>query len=276
MRKKVLITLAVILVLLFVLVLMLPKILAYMGLHPDSEGQSFNLQGRRALIITTSHDVLGNTGKKTGVYASEMTVPYYEFLDAQMKVDLASTKGGNIPVEPVSIKWPVATVADKRYLKDEDFQNKAENSLKIDDVDFTQYDIIYIAGGWGASYDLGISEILGAKISEANAKNILLGSVCHGALGFLKAKKENGEPLLKDRRVTGVTNKQVKELGIEITPMHPETEIKKAGAKYESKNAFQDVFANYSVIDGNLVTGQNQNAGKEVAQKMMNILRNKH
>jgi putative intracellular protease/amidase len=276
MRKKVLITLAVILVLLFVLVLMLPKILAYMGLHPDSEGQSFNLQGRRALIITTSHDVLGNTGKKTGVYASEMTVPYYEFLDAQMKVDLASTKGGNIPVEPVSIKWPVATVADKRYLKDEDFQNKAENSLKIDDVDFTQYDIIYIAGGWGASYDLGFSEILGAKITEANAKNILLGSVCHGALGFLKAKKENGEPLLKDRRVTGVTNKQVKELGIEITPMHPETEIKKAGAKYESKNAFQDVFANYSVIDGNLVTGQNQNAGKEVAQKMMNILRNKH
>ena len=276
MRKKVLITLAVILVLLFVLVLMLPKILAYMGLHPDSEGQSFNLQGRRALIITTSHDVLGNTGKKTGVYASEMTVPYYEFLDAQMKVDLASTKGGNIPVEPVSIKWPVATGADKRYLKDDDFKNKAKNSLKIDDVDFTQYDIIYIAGGWGASYDLGISEILGAKISEANAKNILLGSVCHGALGFLKAKKENGEPLLKDRRVTGVTNKQVKELGIEITPMHPETEIKKAGAKYESKNAFQDVFANYSVIDGNLVTGQNQNAGKEVAQKMMNILRNKH
>ena len=276
MRKKVLITLAFILVVLFVLALMLPKILAYMGLHPDYKGQSFNLQGRRALIITTSHDVLGNTGKKTGVYASEMTVPYYEFLDAQMKVDLASIKGGNIPVEPVSIKWPVATVADKRYLKDEDFQNKAENSLKIDDVDFTQYDIIYIAGGWGASYDLGFSEILGAKITEANAKNILLGSVCHGALGFLKAKKENGEPLLKDRRVTGVTNKQVKELGIEITPMHPETEIKKAGAKYESKNAFQDVFANYSVIDGNLVTGQNQNAGKEVAQKMMNILQNKH
>jgi putative intracellular protease/amidase len=276
MRKKVLITLAFILVVLFVLALMLPKILAYMGLHPDYKGQSFNLQGRRALIITTSHDVLGNTGKKTGVYASEMTVPYYEFLDAQMKVDLASIKGGNIPVEPVSIKWPVATVADKRYLKDEDFQNKAENSLKIDDVDFTQYDIIYIAGGWGASYDLGFSEILGAKITEANAKNILLGSVCHGALGFLKAKKENGEPLLKDRRVTGVTNKQVKELGIEITPMHPETEIKKAGAKFESKNAFQDVFANYSVIDGNLVTGQNQNAGKEVAQKMMNILQNKH
>jgi len=276
MRRKVLMTLAVILVLLFVSALMLPKILAYMGLHPDYEGQSFNLQGRRALIITTSHDVLGSTGKKTGVYASEMTVPYYEFLDAQMKVDLASIKGGNIPVEPVSVKWPVATGADKRYLKDEDFQSKAKNSLKIGDVDFTQYDIIYIAGGWGASYDLGISKILGAKITEANAKNILLGSVCHGALGFLKAKKGNGEPLLKDRRVTGVTNKQVKELGIEVTPMHPETEIKKAGAKYESKNAFQDVFANYSVIDGNLVTGQNQNAGKEVAQKMLNILQNKH
>jgi putative intracellular protease/amidase len=275
MKKKVLITSGVILILLFVSAFMLPKILTYMGLHPDYEGQAFNLQGRSALIITTSHDVLGNTGKKTGVYASEMTVPYYEFLDAKMKVDVASVKGGDIPLEPLSIKWPVATGADKRYLKDDDFKNKVKNSLKIDDVDFTKYDIIYIAGGWGASYDLGTSEILGVKITEANAKNILLGSVCHGALGFLKAKKENGEPLLKDRRVTGVTNKQVKELGVEITPLHPETEIKKAGAKFEGKSAFQDILANHSVIDGNLVTGQNQNAGKEVAQKMITILQKK-
>ena len=145
MRRKVLIIVGVALVLLFVSALMLPKILPYMGLHPDYEGQVFNLQGRRALITTTSHDVLGSTGKKTGVYASEMTVPYYEFLDAKMKVDLASIKGGDIPVEPVSIKWPVVTGADKRYLKDDDFKNKTKNSLKIDDVDFTKYDIIYIA-----------------------------------------------------------------------------------------------------------------------------------
>jgi putative intracellular protease/amidase len=202
-------------------------------------------------------------------------VPYYEFLDSGMTVDVASIRGGEIPIEPISLKWPVKTPADNRYLKDSKFQDKVKNSRKIDDIDFTQYGAIYIAGGWGASYDLGTSEILGEKITKANAKNIVLGSVCHGALGFLQAKKENGEPLLKNKKVTAVTNKQVKELGIGITPMHPETEMKKAGAVFESETAFQDIFANHVVIDGNLVTGQNQNAGKEVAQKMMRIIQGK-
>jgi putative intracellular protease/amidase len=103
----------------------------------------------------------------------------------------------------------------------------------------------------------------------------VLGSVCHGALGFIQAKKANGEPLLKNKKVTAVTNKQVRELGIEITPLHPETEVKKAGAIFESKTSFQDVFANYVVIDGNMVTGQNQNAGMEVAQQMMKIISGK-
>jgi putative intracellular protease/amidase len=114
--------------------------------------------------------------------------------------------------------------------------------------------------------------VLGRKLSEAYAAGTVLGSVCHGALGFLKATDENGEPLLKGRHATGVTNKQVQELGIEITPQHPETELRKIGAIYESNTAFRDFFANLTVVDGRIVTGQNQNAGSETAQKMMDIL----
>jgi putative intracellular protease/amidase len=224
------------------------------------------------LVITTSHDTLGESGKATGVYASEMTWPYYEFLDANMQVDVASVKGGEIPIEPVSLRWPLAMSADKRYLADPDFQDKVKNSLKIDDVDFTQYDLIYMAGGWGAAYDLGTSEVLGRKLSEAYADGAVLGSVCHGALGFLKATDANGEPLLKGRHATGVSDKQVRELGIEITPQHPETELRKLGAIYESNTAFRDMFANLTVVDGRIVTGQNQNAGSETAQKMMTVL----
>jgi putative intracellular protease/amidase len=273
--KKVFVILGAVFVIVLIALIMLPDILNLLGLHPKYTGEKFSLDGRKVLIICTSHDRLGDAGKKTGVYASEMTVPYYEFLDSGMTVDVASIRGGEIPIEPISLRWPVKTPADKRYLKDPAFQDKVKNSRKIDDVDFTKYDAIYIAGGWGASYDLGTSEILGKKITQANAKNIVLGSVCHGALGFLKAKKENGEPLLKNKKVTAVTNKQVKELGIGITPMHPETEVKKAGSVFESETAFLDIFANHVVIDGNLITGQNQNAGKEVAQKMMRIIHGK-
>jgi putative intracellular protease/amidase len=272
--KIAVIVIAAIVVLAVVIYFGLPDMLTAMGLHPHYEGQKYDLAGRKVLIITTSQGMLGDTGKKTGVYASEMTVPYYKFLDAKMQVDVASIKGGEIPIEPVSLNWPVATAADKRFLSDPDFQKKVRNSLKIDDVDFTKYDLVYMAGGWGAAYDLGTSDVLGQKISKAYAKKIVLGSVCHGALGFLKAEDENGKPLVQGRKMTAVTDKQVKELGIEITPMHPERDLCAAGALFESRTAFRDMFANHVVIDGNIVTGQNQNAGAETAQKMMELLIN--
>jgi len=250
----------------------LPPLLTAMGLHPDYTGQKYDMGGKKVLIITTSHGVLGDTGKKTGVYASEMTVPYYQFSDAGMQVDIASIRGGEIPIEPMSLGWPVATSADKRYVADAGFQAKVKGSQKIDGVDFTSYDLIYLAGGWGAAYDLGTSDALGQKVSQAYADGAILGSVCHGALGFLKARDENGKPLVQGRKMTAVTDKQVKELGIEITPMHPERDLRAAGALFESATAFRDMFANHVVTDGTIVTGQNQNAGAEVAQKMMGLL----
>lgn len=253
----------------------LPHLLNLVGLHPAHIGQTFNLSGKRALIVTTSHDTLGDSGKKTGVYASEMTVPYYEFLNANMVVDIASIEGGRIPVEPVSLKWPLRTPADRRYMADTVFINKTTHAIKIDTLDFSRYDLIYMAGGWGAAYDLGASHVLGRKISEAYAAGKILGAVCHGSLGFLLAVDETGKPLVKGRHLTAVTDKQVRELRITVTPQHPERELRAAGALFESKTAFLDILANHVVIDGRVVTGQNQNAGAEVAQDMMRLLQEK-
>lgn len=227
------------------------------------------MPGKKALIIGTNHDTLGDTGKKTGVALSELSVPYYQFLDAKMEVDLASPKGGNIPMDPQTIRWPIPTPDDRRFLADKTAMNKLENSLNIADLDFRDYDLIFMAGGWGASYDLGYSEVLGEKTTEAYVDGAVVGSVCHGSLGLLNVKDENGNPLLQGRNATGVTDRQIQELGINITPMHPETELRKAGAKYNSNTAFSDFFADITVVDGRVITGQNQNSGAETAQKMM-------
>lgn len=250
----------------------LPRLLNLLGLHPHYRGRKFDLSGKRALVITTSQGTLGDTGKKTGVWASEMTVPYYAFLDAGMQVDVASVKGGPIPIDPWSLRWPIATPADRRFRTDPEFQDKVNRSHKIDDVDFTRYDLVYMAGGWGAAYDLGTSDVLGRKLSQAYATGAVLGSVCHGALGFLQATDERGKPLLAGRRITAVTDKQIRELGITYTPQHPETEVRQAKANYQSNGALLDVLANLTVVDGRIVTGQNQNAGAETAQKMMALL----
>ena len=248
------------------------KVLQRLGMRPDdAETIDADLRGRRALIVATNHGVL-DIGKPTGVFASEMTVPYYAFADAGMSVDIASPKGGVIPVDPQSLRAPLRTEACDRFLADEELKGKVLESLAIGEVDVAGYDVIFLAGGWGAAFDLGFSEELGRKITEANERGGVIGGVCHGPLGLLKAKADDGSPLVAGRRVTGVTDKQVRELRITSTPQHPETELRRAGARFESVTRFRDPFANHWVVDGNLVTGQNQNAAPMVAREMLRLV----
>ena len=271
--------LKVLLALIIILVISLPSILNGLGLHPEYQGETYDLPGKRALIITTSHSILalpGETqGKPTGVMASEMTHPYYGFTDAGMQVDIASIKGGQIPVDPQTLSRVIKTPEDDRYMADPMLQAKVNNSLLIDNVDFTQYDAIFLSGGWGAAYDLGYSQVLAEKIAEAYyAETPIIGSVCHGALGLINALDKEGNKLIAGRAMTGVTDKQVKQLGIEVTPQHPETELRKAGALFESQTKIIDFFATHVVVDAEqrFVTGQNQNSGHETAHQMMAII----
>ncbi len=251
---------------------LLRKVLQRAGMHPeDPDATTFDLAGKRALIVATNTAVM-DIGKPTGVFASEMTVPYYAFLDAGMAVDVASPLGGVVPVDPQSIKPVIRCAADDRFLADDDFKAKVTKSLAIADLDMGDYDIVFLAGGWGAAFDFGFSEALGEKMTEANAGGLVMGGVCHGPLGLLNAKAADGSPLVDGRKISAVTDKQVKELGIQLTPHHPERELRGVGAAFESQTRRRDPLANHWVVDGNIVTGQNQNAGPMVAREMMQLL----
>ena len=278
--KKLLTAAVLLFALVGVLLLSLPTILHKAGLHPEYNGPTAELPGKRALIITTSHGVLaapGETeGPATGVMASEFTHPYYTFLDGGMEVDIASIQGGEIPIDPQTLQFMIRSPEDDRYLNDAIAQAKVKNSIPISDVDIDQYDIVFISGGWGAAYDLAQSPVLAAKVSESyyGDKAAMLGGVCHGVLGLVNARDRDGKLLIAGRRMTGVTDKQIKELNIEITPLHPETELRKAGVVFESQTAFRDMLATHVTIDDEqrFVTGQNQNSGLETAHTMMLIL----
>jgi arylsulfatase A-like enzyme/putative intracellular protease/amidase len=250
----------------------LRSLLRKAGMHPhDPDATTFDLAGRRALVIATNHGTL-DIGKPTGVFASELTVPYYAFLDAGMAVDVASPAGGVIPVDPQSLKPVIRSEADDRLLADIELRSKLNDSLPVRSLAMDDYDIVYLAGGWGAAFDFGFSDALAAKVTEANAAGKVIGGVCHGPLGLRNATAPDGRPLVEGRRVTGVTDKQVRELGIQSTPHHPETELRRMGAEFESRTRFRDPFANHWVVDGNLVTGQNQNAAPMVAREMMRLV----
>jgi arylsulfatase A-like enzyme/putative intracellular protease/amidase len=251
---------------------LLRRLAQRMGMHPDDPTPAaFHLPGRRALVVATNHGVL-DVGKPTGVFASELTVPYYAFLDAGLEVDVASPLGGVIPVDPLSLKPVLRSEADDRFLGDPTLRAKVTGSLAIGDLDLRAYDIVFLAGGWGAAFDFATSDALADKVTEAAAADLVLGGICHGPLGLVNARDAEGRPLVEGRRVTGVTDKQVQELGIGSTPFHPETELRKAGARFESATRFRDPLANHWVVDGRLVTGQNQNAGPMVAREMLRLV----
>jgi putative intracellular protease/amidase len=170
------------------------------------------------------------------------------------------------------LRWPLISAPDKRYLDDLQFQSRVKRSLDIEMVDIEAYDIVFLAGGWGAAYDFAQSDVLGDQITRAYDRGAVVGGVCHGPLGLIPARAPDGSPLVEGRRISAVTDKQIKELGIVFTPKHPERDLRAAGARFEADTAFRDFFANHVVVDGRLVTGQNQNSGAETAHRMMDVL----
>lgn len=253
------------------------------GLHGECPTMEFDVKGKRALMIATNHDTLGN-GQTTGVYAEEITTPYYTFLDAGLVVDVASPKGGRIPVDPISLWYTLRDVTDDRYLDDATLQHKMENSLAIGSIpDMSVYDIVFAAGGWGAAFDLAQSQEVADQVSAAWASGSLLGGVCHGPLAFATAKDEDGAPLLKGRKVTAVGNAQIAFLGVNTeTPLHPEDVMVELGADYKIPQPrlgglMPPIMEQLMVVDDSqrIVTGYNQNNGCGTAQKILSLLEGK-
>ncbi len=164
------------------------------GLHPEDPREPVMVRGGRALVVATNHGWL-DIGRPTGVFASELTVAYYHFLDAGMEVDVASPSGGLIPVDPLSRMAVIRTPSDDRFLGDPVLRAKVTDSTAVGDLDITAYDIVYLAGGWGAAYDFGFSEPLAAAMSQADAAGAIIGGVCHGPLGLINATTPDGRPL---------------------------------------------------------------------------------
>lgn len=229
-----------------------------------------------ALIVTTSYGEKLSNGKPTGLCLQELADPYYVYLDAGFgRIDITSIKGGKVPYDTQP-----NTGAVKRFLKDKEAVQKLATSIPINETDFSSYDVVFMAGGWGAAFDLGYSEELGERVASAlEQRTPMIASTCHGALGFAQANRSSdGEPWVKGLKMTGVTDAQIKHLGITETPLHPETVLKELGADFQCIHGtsfiFGDVSATSVSVDDSgpiIVTGQNQCGSCVVAQRQVHF-----
>jgi putative intracellular protease/amidase len=223
----------------------------------------------KILIVVTSHDKLGNTGRKTGFWLEEFAAPYYVFTDAGASVTVASPKGGQPPIDPKSDDPNNQTPAQTRIKADKAALAVLANTVRLDSVSADDFDTVFYSGGHGPMWDLAEDPVSITLLETFYDSGKPIALVCH-APGVLRHVKHNGEPLVKGKRVTGFTNEEEEEVQLtHVVPFLVEDELKRLGAHFEKKPNWQS----FAIIDGRLVTGQNPASSTAGAQALLSLFK---
>jgi len=223
----------------------------------------------KILMVLTSHDELGDTGKKTGFWLEEFAAPYYVFKDAGANITLASPKGGHPPPDPKSAEKDFQTAATQRFNADMAAQKLLATTVKLKDISPDDYDALFYPGGHGPLWDLAEDKHSINLIEIMHALGKPVAAVCHAPAVFRHARKADGSPLVEGKSVTGFSNSEEAAVGLTtVVPFLLEDELQKNGGNYSKGGDWQPYF----VRDGNLITGQNPASSEAVAKELLKQL----
>jgi putative intracellular protease/amidase len=216
----------------------------------------------KVLIVLTSHDELGDTGRKTGFWLEELAAPYYTFKDAGAEIVLASPKGGQPPLDPKSNEPDFQTDLTRRFEADAAANAQLANTVRLDSVSQADFDTVFYPGGHGPLWDLAEDTHSIALIESFIEAGKPVALVCHAPGVLRHVKAANGNPLVQGKKVTGFTNSEEEGVGLtDVVPFLVEDELKAAGGLYSKGPDW----GSYVVSDGLLITGQNPASSAEAA-----------
>jgi putative intracellular protease/amidase len=221
----------------------------------------------KILMVLTSHNILGNTGRPTGFWLEEFAAPYYVFKDAGQQITVASPKGGQPPIDPKSDEPANQTDSMTRFKGDKAAQAVLASTLRLSDMKATDFDTVFYSGGHGPMWDLAEDPVSIALIEAFYNANKPVAAVCH-APGVLRHVKYRGEPLVKGKRVTGFTNEEEEEVQLtNVVPFLVEDELKRLGGLFEKVGNWKV----FTVADGRLITGQNPASSTAAAKALLKL-----
>jgi putative intracellular protease/amidase len=222
----------------------------------------------KILMVLTSHDQLGDTGLKTGFWLEEGAAPYFVFRDAGVQLTLASPKGGQPPIDPKSDRPENQTPAQARFKRDEDAQRAFAHTVRLSEVKAEDFETVFYPGGHGPMWDLAEDPVSIALLESFYNSGKPIALVCHSP-GVLRHVKYKGEPLVKDKQVTGFTNGEEQEMKLtQVVPFLVEDELLRLGAIFEKKADWQP----FTITDGRLITGQNPASSTITAQALLKYM----
>lgn len=227
----------------------------------------------KILIVVTNTNVYESGKLETGLWLSELTHLYHEAVAYGYEVTIASPNGGNVPVDPESLKYFTLDKISKQYWNDPSFRELLKNSKSLTEVSGQQFDCVYLAGGHGTMYDFPNDTTLQNIVRKHYETGKIVSAVCHGVGGLLNVKLSNGDYLIKDKTITGFNwfEESLARRKKEV-PFNLEAELKNRSSNYTK--AFIPMTSKV-VVDGNLITGQNPFSSKEIAKVIIQELKNK-
>jgi putative intracellular protease/amidase len=224
----------------------------------------------KVLMVLTSHDRLGDTGRRTGFWLEELAAPYYRFQEAGWEVTLASPKGGRPPLDPKSNEPANQTDLTRRFEGDPMAEAQLDSTVRLDSVSDDEFDTVFYPGGHGPLWDLAEDRTSIALIERFAAAGKPFALVCHAPGAMRHAVNADGRPLVAGRRVTGFTNGEEEAVGLtEVVPFLVEDELIAKGADYSKIGDFEP----YVVVDGTMVTGQNPASSGPAADTLIGLVR---
>lgn len=224
----------------------------------------------KVLFVVTSHDQLGNTGKKTGFWVEEFAAPYYLLKDAGFDIVVATPKGGQAPIDPKSEDPDAQTPATERYYQDIQVQKIIANTQKLSDQKADDFDAVFYPGGHGPLWDLAEDKDSQQLIFDFYNSKKPVAAVCHAPGVFKNIKLENGKPFVEGKNVTGFSNTEEEAVQLtDVVPFLVENELKNAGGHYTKT----DDWGVHVVQDGLLITGQNPASSEAAAEKLISVLK---
>jgi len=223
----------------------------------------------KILVVLTSHDRLGDTGKKTGFWLEEFAAPYYVFKDAGAELTLASPKGGHPPLDPKSDEPDAQTPATERFRQDPAAQAELANTRVLAEVKEDDYDAVFYPGGHGPLWDLAEDRHSIALIEAFANAGKPVAAVCHAPGVLRHVKNGDGKPLVEGRHVTGFSNSEEEAVGLtKVVPFLVQDVLKAAGGRYSKADDWQS----HVEVDRLLITGQNPASSEAVAIALLKLL----
>ncbi len=221
------------------------------------------------LMVLTSHDRLGNSGKKTGFWLEEFAAPYYVFQDAGAAITLASPRGGQPPLDPKSDEADAQTDATRRFKADAAAQGALAATQTLQGMRASDFDAVFYPGGHGPLWDLAEDAQSKALIEAMLAAGKPVAAVCHAPAVLRHAKAADGSPMVKGKRVTGFTNSEEQAAGLtDVVPFLVEDMLTELGGAYSKVADWQP----YVIADGLLITGQNPASSAPAAERLLRAL----